>query len=345
MTGITMDVFKQDAFSTQNMTAGIDREGYVPTLLGSIPNLFVPPPEGQPTSKAIFIEERDNEPTLIQTSPRGSAPGTGRDDEKSRKVRAFAIPRLFRSRRINASEIAGIREFGSVTVQQSLDSVVQRKQYLIQKDFALTWENMRLGAVQGIVKDADGTTIYDYSAEFEQTIPAEATWTLGTADDGSIRTACANTRRGIIRALKGQGGMGVKIYGLASDSFYDALIASTEVRKTYQAQEALRLQQDATWQSFDYGGITFVNYRGTDDNSTVAVPDKKVKFFPAGAGIFQSVFAPADERFEYVGATGQQAYSWIVVDDDRNMYADVEMASYPLFMCVQPSALARGKIT
>lgn len=46
MPGISMDVFKQDAFSAQNLTAGIDREGYVPTLLGTIPGLFVPPPLG-----------------------------------------------------------------------------------------------------------------------------------------------------------------------------------------------------------------------------------------------------------------------------------------------------------
>lgn len=347
MPGISMDVFKQDAFSAQNLTAGIDREGYVPTLLGTIPGLFVPPPLGQPNSKAIFVEERDNEPSIIQTSPRGAEPSMGRTDEKTRKVRPFLIPRLFRSRRITATEIAGIREFGQTTVMQSVDSMVARKQFLIQKDFALTWENMKLGAVQGKVLDADGSTIYDYEAEFEQTIPAESTWTLSAAtDDGSIRTKCSQTRRGILRALKGLGGTGVSIHGLASDSWWDALMASKEVRNTWQfSMQATKLQDNASWQSFNYGGITFWNYRGTDDNSTVAVGDKKVKFFPAGAGIFQEVYAPADERFEFVDTPGQSAYSWIVLDEKRNMYADVEMYSYPLYMCVQPSALDRGKIT
>ncbi len=122
-------------------------------------------------------------------------------------------------------------------------------------------------------------------------------------------------------------------------------MASDEVRKTYQAEKALLLQEGVTWQQYEYGGITFINYRGTDDNSSVAVPDKKVKFFPAGTGIFQEVFSPADERFEFLDTPGQSAYAWIVLDPLRNMWADVEMVSYPLFVCTMPSALASGKIT
>lgn len=343
---ITMDVFRQDAFSTTNLTAAIDKEGYIPTMLGQISGLFVPPPLGQPTTKWIFVEERESEPAIIHTSPRGAEPTPGRTDEKSRKVRPFQIPRLARSRRLEAQEIAGIRAFGSITEVQSVEMMVARFQMLIQRDLSLTWENMRLGAVQGATLDADGSTIYDWSDEFQQTLPAEVTWTLSSSTaDGSIRTQCSTTRRAIVRALKGLGGTNVAIWGLCSDSFWDAFMASKEVRETWQfSLQATRLQENAAWQTFDYGGITFANYRGTDDNSTVAVPDKKVKFFPTGAGIFQEVFAPADERFEYVNTPGQAAYSWMVLDEKRNSFADVEMASYPLYMCTMPQALQRGKI-
>lgn len=343
---INMDVFRQDAFSAQNLTAGIDKAGYVPTLLGSLPGLWVPPPLGQPSSKWIFVEERANEPAIIHTSPRGGPPTPAREDETSRKVRPFEVPRLARSRRIEAAEIAGIRAFGTLTEMNTLELMVQRQQYIMQRDISLTWENMRLGAVQGATLDADGETIYDWSASFQQTLPAEVTWTLSpSTDDGSIRTQCTTTKRAVTRALKGLGGNAVRVYGLASDSFWDALMATAEVRHTWQyAMQATRLQEDVAWQSFDYGGITFINYRGTDDNSTVAVPDKKCKFFPTGAGIFQEVYAPADERFEFVNTPGQQSYSWIVQDQLRNMWADVEMYSYPLFMCTMPQALQRGKI-
>jgi hypothetical protein len=45
---LTMDVFKQDAFSATSLTAAVDKVGYVPGFLGLLPDLFVPPPLGQP---------------------------------------------------------------------------------------------------------------------------------------------------------------------------------------------------------------------------------------------------------------------------------------------------------
>jgi Phage major capsid protein E len=344
---LTMDVFRQDAFAAQNLTAAIDKEGYVPTLLGSIPGLWVPPPLGQPKSKAIFVEERDNEPMVIHTSPRGVFDDAGRTDEKTRKVRAFITHRLYRKRRIEAAELAGIRAFGTLTEMQSLQLMVARLQYLTQRDMSLTWENHRLGAIQGIVLDSDGTVLDDWTAGFQQALPAEITFTFPKkiADgDGTVRAQMTEVKRAVIRALKGLGGMGVSVHGVASDSWWDAFISCGEVRSTYQAQEALRLQEDVTWSSFTYGGVTVHNYRGTDDASTVAVPQDKVKFFPVGAGVFQNVFSPADERFEFVDTVGQESYSWIVVDPFRNSWADVEMTSYPLFMCTMPSSLQRGTL-
>lgn len=346
MAQITMDVFKQDAFSAQNLTGGIDKEGYVPTMLGTIPDLFVPPPLGQPRSKMIFVETRENQAALIQTSPRGSPPTDGRKDEASRKAYPFETQRLARKRRINASEIAGIRSFGQITEMQTVEMMVQRYQYLMQRDFALTWEHMRLACVQGKLVDADGSEIYDWADEFGQDIPDEVTWTMSASTgDGSTRSACATAARSIVRNLKGLGGNAIAIYALCGDAFWDKLIASKEVRETYQfAMQAQQLREATAWQQFFYGGVTFIDYRGTDDKSAVAVESDKAKFFPAGAGIFQAVFAPADERFEFVDTPGQEAYSWIVTDNERNMWSDVEMYSYPLFVCTMPQALYQATI-
>jgi hypothetical protein len=345
---LTMDVFNQDAFSAQNLTAGVDKEGFTPTFLRTLPGLFVPPPLGQPMSKNIMIETRLNAPALIQTSQRSSPPAEGRTDEKTRDVRPFTIPRIAKAKRLMATEIAGIRAFGSITEMQSMEMMVQRLQYLMQNDIALTWENMMLGAVQGVTTDADGTTIYDWTAAtaFNQAIPNEVTWTLSnTTDDGSTRAACATAVRSITRALKGLGGNNIRIQALCSDSFWDKLIASKEVRATYlNYTAAASLREDSAWENFTYGGINFTNYRGTDDNSTVAIADKKCKIFPVNAGIFQMAYAPADERFEFVNTPGQESYSWIVPDLLRNMYADIEMYSYPLAICTMPSALYKAAI-
>lgn len=348
---ITMDVFRQDAFSAVNLTAAIDREGFVPHLLGDetvIPNLFVPPPLGQPHSQVIMVEERTNAPALIQTSPRGSYPDAARSDEKTRKVRPFLTRRLFKSRRVEAREVSGIRQFGSITEVQSVQTLVARLQYLIQQDFSLTFEHQRLGAVQGIVLDADNTVLDNWSTEFQQALAAPVTWVLpalNAANDGTVNGLVTTACRTIKRNLLGQGGMGITIHALCGDSFYDQLRGCAEVREFQKYQDGAALAGPRAWTQFQYGGCTFYNYRGTDDNSTVAIPAKACKMFPAGAGIFQKIFSPADERFEFIDTPGQESYSWVVMDPLRDSYADIEMASYPLFMCTMPQALYSAQIT
>jgi hypothetical protein len=343
---IGMNVFEQDAFSAVNLTAGIDKSGYVPTLLGSIPGLFGPPPMGQPRSKDIFTEERIDAPALIQTSPRGAEPSDGREDETTRKVRPFSTTRIARRRRIMSTEVAGIRAFGMVDLTNTVELITARTQRLMQRDFSLTWEFYRLGVVtQAIMSDAPAaaeTTIYNWATAFGQSVPGAATWNLpnvNSANNGEVAGYCSTARRSIIRGLRGLGGDGVTVHALCGDAFYDALRACAEVRETFKYSDGADLRLQRSWTQFDYGGVRFYNYRGTDDNSTVAVNVDDAFFFPAGAGIFQEVYAPADERIEFIGTPGQEAYAWIVRDEKRDMWVDVEMYSYPLFMCTMPQAL------
>ena len=78
--------------------------------------------------------------------------------------------------------------------------------------------------------------------------------------------------------------------------------------------------------------------------AVVGVPSTRAKFFPVNAGIFQIAYAPAP-RFEFVNTLGLPTYSWIVMDDKRDMWADVETFSYPLAVCTMPGALLSGKRT
>jgi hypothetical protein len=342
---ITMDVFKGDAFQATSMTAAVEKVGYVPNFLGSVAGLFVPPPLGQPRTEAVWIESRGTDAALIQTSPRGAPPKQQGGDRA--EARPFKTSRLANSSRITASELQGIRQFGSETELKQLQTEIARRQSLIKSNFDLTKENMRLGAVQGIVKDADGSTIYDWATEFGQTIPAEVDFDLDNANpaSGVLRQKCTVAVRSMTRGLKGLGGNSVRFMAICGDDFWDNLIAHPEVRQTYlNYQAAAALRDPVAWESFNFGGITWTNYRGTDDGSTVAVPAAKAKFFPVGAGIFQECYSPA-EPFGFVNTPGLPTYSWVVTDRDRDMWADVEMYSYPLFVCTMPQALYRAKYT
>lgn len=335
----SMDVFNNSAFSAISLTAAVDKMGYVPGTLRGLRGLYVPVPV---RTYDIFIEERANAPALIQTSPIG-APPKQKGSEK-RTARSFRTVRLAQSSRIHAHEIQGIRAFGSDTELKQVMTEVARRLLLMRNDLELTIEHMLLGMVQGLVVDADGATLYDWSTEFGQSIPAAIDFDLDNAspDPGALRKLCNEIVRGITRSLKGLGGTGVRVHSLVGDEFWDKFTNHPEVRETflnYQAAAALR--EGNAWDVFEFGGITWMNYRGTDDGTTVAVPAAEAKFFPVGAGIFQLAQAPA-ETFDFVNTPGRAFYSWLVNDKDRNAWVDQEIYSYPLPVCTMPSALRKA---
>lgn len=338
------DVFNADPFKATSLAAAVDKMDYVPGLLGSIPGLFVPEPV---RSEDIWIEERTTGGfVILQTSPRGASPHqTGSDP---RKARAFKTVRIADASRITASELLGVRRFGSEINLKDVQEEVARRQFKMKQNFDLTWENLRMGAILGKTVDADGSTIYDWEAEFGQTIPAELDFDLdnGSPASGAVRKKCTAVRRSILKNLKGVG-VASNIIGICGDNFWDDLTSHPEVEKTYlnwAAAADLRNGHGKEWSSFRYGEIDFVNYRGTDDDTTLTVGTDKCKFFPVGAGIFKWAMAPG-EAFEHVGSLGQLVYSNMVLDKDRNTWADVEMYSYPLPICTMPQALHRGRRT
>jgi len=337
---LTMDVFKQDAFSAISMTNAISLVGYVPQFLGSM-GIFETVPV---STTSVFIETRAMGPALIQTDLRGAPPRQVGTDKRA--VQAFATTRLSQSTRIMADWLQGVRAFGSITELMTLQMEIARRQTKMKNNLELTAEHMRLGAVQGKVVDADGVTVlWDWGAAFGQNPIAPVSWDLENANParGVLRRTCNALRRTVTRNLQGMGGANVNIWGLCGDQFWDDFITHQEVRETYlntQAAADLRGQNNfGAWENFGFAGITFSNYRGTDDTSTVAIPADTCRLFPTNAGIFQVAYSPA-EKFEFVNTMGQPLYSWTVHDDDRDMWEDVEMYSYPLYVCTMPQALA-----
>jgi hypothetical protein len=341
---LTMDVFNQDIFSAISMSKAVDKMAYVPGLLGSIPGLFVPEPV---RTKAIWIEERETGVVILQTTPRGTAPGQVGGDK--RKARSFNTVRIAQSSRVTSEELAGIRAFGSDSELKQLAEEIGRRQFKIKQNFDLTWENLRMGAVTGIVKDADGTPIYNWSNEFNQPQPDEVDFDLDNLApaEGALKKKCNLIVRSITKGLQGVG-VAQRIVAIVGDAFWDDLTNHPEVVKTYanwEAASALRGDLTKPWsQPFRFGNIDWINYRGTDDGTTLTVGSDKAKFFPVGAGIFRWAMSPG-EGFAFNGTLGQNSYSNMLLDKDRGWWADVEMYSYPLPVCTMPGALASGRRT
>lgn len=336
-----LDVFNNDAFSMTSMLGTIEKMDYRPGRLGDL-GIFTSNPV---RTESVAIEQRDGTLSLIQTSQRG-APLEQRSTEK-RVMRDFRTTRLAKGDRITASELAFIRGFGEEQAVMAVQAEVARRlngPMGIMSDLELTLENMRLGAIQGIVQDADNSTLYDWYTEMGVSQQTEVAFNFAAAAEGDIRTTLTTMVRTMVRASKGLIGPGAGIHALCGDDFYDALVSHPEIRQLYLNRDRSKEVEGAgAFETFTYGGVTFENYRGTDDNSTVAIAATEAKFFPVGApGMFLEVWSPG-EAFEHVGQMGQRAYPMIVRDEKRDMYADIEVYSYPLHVCTRPEVLMSGR--
>ncbi len=341
----TLDVFNSNAFSLVSMLNAISAVDYRPMRLGEMP-VFIPNPV---RTEDVSIESRDGVLGLIQTSNRGADPDTRKTEKRA--MRNFKTSRIMMADRINASELANIRAFGTESEQMQVQAEILRRlagPVGLQSQIEMTLENMRLGSIQGVVKDADGSTIIDWFSEFGVTQATEIDFDLDNASpaSGAVRKKCSQVVRQMMRASKGAWVPGTTVYCLCGDGFWDDLTAHKEVRETYlNTQEASDLRSGAVYEMFNYGGITFENYRGTDDGTTVSIATDEAKFFPVNApGAFLEVFSPS-EKFDTIGQLGERMYPMIVPDRDRNMYADIEAYSYPLHVCTRPAMLQRARRT
>jgi len=345
MPGNILDIFHQDAFSAITLTDAVQRNPYQPVGLGEI-DIFDPNPI---RTKALAVEERTGKLVLIPFSERG-AEGTQRITEK-RKIRYFDVPRLMHDDTIYAEEIQGVREFGEESVLMQIETEVARRlsgPTGLLASVEYTKEYMRLAAVQGLcLNPADGSVAYNWFDEFQITQAPEVGFNLAAGTPNSLRPICNGIVRSMARKAQGAFTPTTRVYALCGDSFYDLLTNHPDVIRTFvnwSDAKALRdNSQGAAFDAFDFAGITWVNYRGSDDNATIKIADDKVKFFPVGApGIFREAMAPG-ETVDWVNTPGKPVYVLPIFDQQRRMWWKMEVYSYPLMICTRPEVLFSGR--
>lgn len=359
-----MDIFDDDAFSAVTMTVALEDYDFQPGLIGSL-NLFDDVPI---TTEDISMERRGNSIGIIPTTPRGAPIVEGVRDR--RNLRKFGTTRIAKGQTLQASEIQGVRAFGQTSDLETMIAYVGRYEQRLISDVELTWENMQLGAVQGVVLDEDGTVIYDWFDEWRIEKPGLLNFELDKATVDIEADKCRKILRYMQDKSKGRWLPTSRVIGLCGNKFFDMLTKHKTVKEVYlnQAQAAiLRTAFGAATQSaigagsyavFDHGGILFINYRGTDDydedavkagqakgTQMVGIPNGRCRFFPMGVpGMFQKAFAPG-EAFDFVNTVGRELYAMTIRDHDRNFWVRPEVYSYPIFACSNPQLLLEAKAT
>ncbi|MBF0131019.1 MAG: major capsid protein [Magnetococcales bacterium] len=331
---LSANPFESDAFGAIQLTAAINRLPNNYGVLGAM-KLFPPKPV---TMQNIAVEMRDGLLAMLPTVPRG-APATVGVHGK-RKMRSFIIPHIPHEDVIKAEEIQGLRAFGQENQMETYANVLAMRLNDMRNKHAITLEWLRMGALKGVILDADGSTIYDLYNEFNITQKVVDFAFSNAATD--VKKVCLDLKRYIEDNLKGEISKGVQ--AMVSAEFFDALTGHKKVQEAWalwQDGQALRADQR---DGFDFAGITFVEYRGqaSDKDGTVRkfIESGQGHAFPTGTNqCFSTYFAPAD-FMETVNTLGQELYAK-QEPAKYNRGTDLHTQSNPLPMCHRPELLVK----
>lgn len=326
--------FHTPAFSMAALTAAIN---VLPNRYGRMEALNIFP--ARPVRlRQIIVEEQNGVLNLLPALPPGSPGTVGRRGKRT--MRSFVIPHIPHDDVVLPEEVQGVRAFGTESEAETVAGVMAGHLETMRNKHAITLEHLRMGALKGVILDADGSTIYDLYDEFD--IAAKTVNFELTIATTNVKGKCTEVLGHIEENLKGEFMTG--IHCLCSPEFFEKLTGHAKVEKAFENwQQGIVLINDMR-SGFTYGGITFEEYRGqaSDANGTSRrfIAAGEAHCFPLGTvDTFGTYFAPADFN-ETANTLGQPLYA---KQEPRKFDrgTDLHTQSNPLPMCHRPGVLVK----
>ena len=298
----TLDIFNNDAFSVTSLISTITDIPRVPTQLGD-EGLFT---ESGMTTTTAFIERQGSGLKLVPAAPRGGVADTvGRENRKLIPVAAVHLPQRDT---IMADEVQGIRAFGSETDVEAVQALVRRQLAQLKANLDMTLEYHRIGALKGVVLDADGASeLYDLYDIFDMTQTTQY-WNIATnSTPADPKRSCIELKRLVQSALGGRAFRRVRVK--CSEGFFDDLIAHKAMKEAWERwQDGAFARQDQTTGDFEFAGVVFQIYAGGVGGQDF-IADGEAYAYPEGVpGMFVTKYAPAD-YMETVNTMGLPYYA------------------------------------
>ena len=322
-----------DTFSVVEMTDAVNK---LPLTATPVSGLFES--RGIRTTHLSF-DLRQGRIVLIGDRPRGSQPGYVTGQTEKRAVKVLTTAHLAQADTLSPEDIQDVREFGGEALMGA-ERAVNDKLLALKRNLDMTLEFHRLGAVKGLVLDADGATVlHDIFKTFEvRQTKLDLTFPASWQDnENPVLTGIMKAKRRIEAAMGGSPFLGIGAL-LGSDA-YDMLTSHRLVREAYNlwaANQSAFGEDDYRKRGFVYGGIRWMEASGVVGGRTLVEPTK-AHLYPTGPGIFKSFYAPAD-WMENANTLGRPFYARMDAKPRGRGY-DVEVQSNPLTLCAFPEAL------
>lgn len=352
---LTLDVFKNDAFSQARLRTVLPTIPYTPGVISQM-NLF----NSQPIdTETVLIYMENGQVHIIPTTDRG-APDIFATRTQS-ELRAVKTLRISKTDTVRASEIQNIANPAFPMQQRLLDAgmLVQKRLAQLRRDMVATKELHQLGAVQGKLVDADGVTVkVDFFQQFGVTEPAIVDIDfVGLSEDEFAMALQADFYIPTYRVLQTRnGGVGIlppfTLGALVGDAFWAKLLSHPGVRKRWEAQEIGRaiafaanpLATPPLWDSIDFANVRWTHYMGAV-SGPLQIPSDEAVLFPIGAPDVFDVYWSPGETLASVNTLGQEEYPIIRIDPRADPeFIDITLRSYPLYACIFPAALSKARV-
>lgn len=330
-----LDVFNQDAFGMVSLTDSMHTLPYQPRRLGQM-GLFTDEPIDV---LSVAIESKDGHLSLLPTKARGAKGTTGQTDRRA--VRTFQVPHIPHDDELLADDLIGKRAFDTADQAEVFSTKLNAKLEQMRRNFEVTHEWHRMGALHGQLLDADGSVIYDLFDEFGIT---EQVFTF------NFSSATFNVLEKTVEIERAvEDGLGDDTYAaihcLCGPDFFDALTQHETVKEAFKLHNNgnAHARESHFRRPFRFGNIMFEEYRGKIGSRNFIAP-AEARFYPLGTGVtFKRFLAPAN-YLETVGTLGKLIYvKQIRKLDDTGI--DIKTQSNPLTICRRPSVLKKGIMT
>lgn len=282
------------------------------------------------TTKTALVPRTTEEDVLIEDRNWNERDNAMKGIE--RDVLPLQIPHYPLDDAITPQDLDGQIDWRSITSGGNglvtLDSVRAEKMERIRRAHANTLEFARAQAIKdGTVFAPNGTVVTNYYDEFGVTREV-FDFELNSATEVPKAKVDAVLRH--IREAVGGATMVGEVVAICSPEFFSALTTNPFVFESYQyfsqpqGSGVLNQRLDDNpyglnnyYQSFRYGGITFIEIGG-EIAGRKFVEAGEAYAFPLGTNLFRTYFAPA-ERFGIVNTTAVESYYFEHMDEKRSI--------------------------